>query len=176
MVCTEHLERNGSSSSSVNYLLNPPASVHSARPGAAIAILVVYFILVLFMAITYFRVIFTIITNPGYVPRGAEYYRRKQGQNWRKGASARSQRSSEKTWTHEGSIGEIPHSGLPRGRPSPETESPGLENFWKKDCFVCEGDGRPVYCSMCSNWKPDRTHHCSEVDRCVRKMDHFCPW
>ena len=26
------------------------------------------------------------------------------------------------------------------------------------------------------NFKPDRSHHCREVNRCVQKMDHFCPW
>lgn len=53
---------------------------------------------------------------------------------------------------------------------------PRVEDFWHKDVFVCNFDGRPPFCSTCLNWKPDRTHHCSEVNRCVRKMDHFCPW
>jgi palmitoyltransferase len=48
--------------------------------------------------------------------------------------------------------------------------------FWQRDIFVCNPDGRPTFCSSCLNHKPDRTHHCSEVDRCVLKMDHFCPW
>jgi hypothetical protein len=41
---------------------------------------------------------------------------------------------------------------------------------------VCETDGRPRWCSTCCNWKLDRAHHCSELQRCVRKMDHYCPW
>ena len=61
-------------------------------------------------------------------------------------------------------------------QPTKDNETPGLEAFYTKDVFVCEDDGRPIWCSKCLNWKPDRTHHCREVDRCVRKMDHFCPW
>ncbi|OAA75045.1 DHHC zinc finger membrane protein [Akanthomyces lecanii RCEF 1005] len=55
-------------------------------------------------------------------------------------------------------------------------DSPGLESFYSKDVFVCEADGRPKWCSGCRQWKPDRAHHSSEIGRCVRKMDHLCPW
>lgn len=55
-------------------------------------------------------------------------------------------------------------------------DSPGLENFYSKDVFVCEADGRPKWCSGCRQWKPDRAHHSSELGRCVYKMDHLCPW
>lgn len=34
----------------------------------------------------------------------------------------------------------------------------------------------PRYCSICDVNKYDRVHHCSEVNRCVKKFDHFCPW
>jgi palmitoyltransferase len=57
-----------------------------------------------------------------------------------------------------------------------DADSPGLEQFYTRDVFVCEHDGRPKYCSECQCWKPDRAHHCSAVGRCVLKMDHFCPW
>lgn len=32
------------------------------------------------------------------------------------------------------------------------------------------------YCATCEATKYDRVHHCSEVNRCVKKFDHFCPW
>lgn len=46
--------------------------------------------------------------------------------------------------------------------------------------FYIARSGEPVasprYCSICDVVKHDRVHHCSEVNRCVRKFDHFCPW
>lgn len=31
-------------------------------------------------------------------------------------------------------------------------------------------------CHWCFKAKPDRSHHCSQCNRCVLKMDHHCPW
>lgn len=31
-------------------------------------------------------------------------------------------------------------------------------------------------CAECCSVKPDRAHHCSVCKRCIRKMDHHCPW
>ncbi|KAF8460330.1 DHHC palmitoyltransferase-domain-containing protein [Kalaharituber pfeilii] len=51
-----------------------------------------------------------------------------------------------------------------------------LHEFYNMDAFICENDGLPRWCYHCNCWKPDRSHHCGELGRCVRKMDHFCPW
>eukprot|EP00993_Chasmostoma_nieuportense_P002624 NODE_3403_length_974_cov_45.664699_g3256_i0.p1 GENE.NODE_3403_length_974_cov_45.664699_g3256_i0~~NODE_3403_length_974_cov_45.664699_g3256_i0.p1 ORF type:complete len:293 (+),score=74.74 NODE_3403_length_974_cov_45.664699_g3256_i0:51-929(+) len=32
------------------------------------------------------------------------------------------------------------------------------------------------FCRKCNVLKPDRSHHCSDCCRCVKKMDHHCPW
>eukprot|EP01089_Gocevia_fonbrunei_P006979 TRINITY_DN17993_c0_g1_i1.p1 TRINITY_DN17993_c0_g1~~TRINITY_DN17993_c0_g1_i1.p1 ORF type:complete len:331 (-),score=21.79 TRINITY_DN17993_c0_g1_i1:28-915(-) len=32
------------------------------------------------------------------------------------------------------------------------------------------------YCVKCKDFKPPRTHHCSDCNRCTLKMDHHCPW
>ncbi|KAI5856451.1 DHHC palmitoyltransferase-domain-containing protein [Tricharina praecox] len=61
-------------------------------------------------------------------------------------------------------------------RPHPDAAPSNLRDFLDKEIFVCEGDGLPRYCSKCNCWKPDRSHHCSEIERCVWRMDHFCPW
>uniref|UniRef100_A0A8C4R781 Palmitoyltransferase n=1 Tax=Eptatretus burgeri TaxID=7764 RepID=A0A8C4R781_EPTBU len=37
--------------------------------------------------------------------------------------------------------------------------------------------GQLVYkCPKCCSIKPDRAHHCSVCRRCIRHMDHHCPW
>jgi palmitoyltransferase len=48
--------------------------------------------------------------------------------------------------------------------------------FDQYDAYTCDYQGTPLWCEKCHNWKPDRTHHCKELGRCVRKMDHYCPW
>lgn len=38
-------------------------------------------------------------------------------------------------------------------------------------------DGQVVFkCPKCVSIKPERAHHCSVCRRCIRKMDHHCPW
>ncbi|ORX62964.1 zf-DHHC-domain-containing protein [Hesseltinella vesiculosa] len=41
---------------------------------------------------------------------------------------------------------------------------------------VTDAAGMPRYCELCRCLKPSRTHHCSDCDKCVLKMDHHCPW
>jgi palmitoyltransferase len=56
-----------------------------------------------------------------------------------------------------------------------EADTKGF-GFDQYDAYVCDYQGVPLWCDKCHNWKPDRTHHCKELGRCVRKMDHYCPW
>ncbi|KAM7542429.1 hypothetical protein Aperf_G00000011901 [Anoplocephala perfoliata] len=43
--------------------------------------------------------------------------------------------------------------------------------------YLASGSNTPlVRCPKCFCIKPDRAHHCSCCRRCVRKMDHHCPW
>ncbi|XP_018325325.1 palmitoyltransferase ZDHHC3 isoform X2 [Agrilus planipennis] len=38
-------------------------------------------------------------------------------------------------------------------------------------------EGQVIYkCPKCCSIKPERAHHCSVCQRCIRKMDHHCPW
>jgi len=38
-------------------------------------------------------------------------------------------------------------------------------------------EGQVIFkCPKCCSIKPERAHHCSICQRCIRKMDHHCPW
>ncbi|KXN88865.1 Palmitoyltransferase PFA4 [Leucoagaricus sp. SymC.cos] len=58
----------------------------------------------------------------------------------------------------------------------PDTHSDGFE--------VKKLTGAPRYCRMCQKYKPPRSHHCRQCNRCVLRMvqnsindeDHHCPW
>lgn len=113
------------------------------------------------MAAAYLRTFFTTQLNPGIVPLSSrEQTEREAAEKLRKRTHKRNRDVEESAY--------IP--------PDPNPDSPGLEAFYSKDVFVCEVDGRPKWCSECQQWKPDRSHHSSDLGRCVRKMDHFCPW
>ncbi|KAH6855287.1 DHHC palmitoyltransferase-domain-containing protein [Chaetomium sp. MPI-CAGE-AT-0009] len=129
------------------------------QPGTAIAFLVLHFIFLLSMLGTYLRVFLVIQLDPGVTPLGPRATEQKAKLKGR----SRRERDLEAANRYE-------------VRPDDNPDSPGLEQFYSKDVFVCETDGRPRWCSSCCNWKMDRAHHCSEIERCVKKMDHYCPW
>ncbi|TVY46018.1 Palmitoyltransferase [Lachnellula subtilissima] len=138
----------------VNYLL-----VQHHDKSAAIPILVIYFLLFIPMAASFFRVLYFTIFYPPYVPLGP--------------AAIRDREMKGKTQSEEDGIG----AGAYRpGNYRNDVDSPGLELFYSKDVFVCEQNGKPIWCSNCGNWKPDRAHHDSSSGRCIARMDHFCPW
>jgi len=119
------------------------------------------------MSITYFRLLYIVLFDPGFVPLGrpAEEHdinpkRRRRVRSRDEGFGGGEYKPSQKKVVNC-------HT---------DADAPGLEEFYSRDVFVCEMDGRPKWCTECRCWKPDRAHHCSDVGRCVRKMDHFCPW
>ena len=168
----------------VDYLVNPPATTpRSPRPGAATTILVIYFFLLVFVASAYFRTLFTIAVNPGYVSQKSQHHKKhKHGKSSKSTVDGHTSNSSdagdvEKLAGPSGYPGGYTYNGVGAGSTSnPVTELSGPEEFYEKDIFECSGDGMPRWCSTCMIWKPDRAHHCREVGRCVRKMDHYCPW
>lgn len=159
----------------VDYLVNPsPRHLQKPRVGAAAGILVVYYILLFPVLACYFRLLHEIIWNPGFTPLGPQWgeqqketkedARRKRRSRSRK----RSNRAEEKRESGISGDNDV-ESGL-------SSDEFGLESFYSKDVFICQQDGRPIWCSSCCQFKADRARHCREVGRCVRKMDHFCPW
>lgn len=139
----------------VNYLHK-----QKKQTSTAIALLVLYILFLVLSLLTYLRTFLTIQLNPGFVPLSAERAALEKERKKNKKRTGRGRDIEAQPW--------IP--------PDSNPDSPGLEAFYSKDVFVCELDGRPKWCSDCRTWKPDRAHHSSELDRCVRKMDHLCPW
>lgn len=133
------------------------------------------------------RLFYNVAWNPGFLPRGAPSIEdqddngsRSSNRRHRKHRRRRSSRSRGRTTEKTDRIDMDPdvEGGLDyaAGGKAYPLNTGGLESFYTKDVFICQPDGRPSYCSTCCQFKTDRAHHCREVDRCVRKMDHFCPW
>jgi palmitoyltransferase len=162
----------------LKYLINPPASLSSHRDtGAAVAILVIFYLLLLITLICFGRLIGTILTRPGLVPRGEQYWiekERKRRDERRETSPTRKEEALGYALADTEGAGYTPRKY--RRRQDQEAQSFRAHEFWQKDVFVCGWDGRPPFCSTCYNYKPDRAHHCRELGRCVLKMDHFCPW
>lgn len=163
----------------VDYLIDPPASLNR-RPqrGSAIAVLVTYYIALVVLLIFYGRLLDTVARRPGLIPRGPQWYAERS----RKGKSAKSAetqgRNGSRSEDEKSTEADFHDPKMPKEIELLANESLPfrVEDFWLKDVFVCNPDGRPRYCSTCYNWKPDRSHHCSEMNRCIMKFDHFCPW
>lgn len=171
----------------INYLIHPPAGV-PRQLGAGVAIIVVYFVLMVLMALAYLRILWTIVRDPGFVPRNGE-----MGRDGRRADRKRRRHREDGIGQEDGSMEEEKEDHLDGegGRtiaglgaytgagPTADEQTgpaPRLEFFYKRDIFECEVDGLPRWCSTCKIWRPDRSHHSSELGRCVYKMDHFCPW
>lgn len=125
------------------------------------------------MAVAYGRLLYTVFQDPGYIPqrrpgRGVE---EKAPSIHEQATFTRSCAST--TVADEQELTTLDYEGILKREAVPPS---GIEEFWLRDVFVCDGNGLPLWCPTCRNWKPDRSHHSSDVGRCVTKMDHFCPW
>lgn len=40
----------------------------------------------------------------------------------------------------------------------------------------CDEKDDWTVCTRCETYRPPRAHHCRICKRCVRRMDHHCPW
>jgi len=145
------------------------------------------------MAASWFRTVIIIFANPGYTALGppndrvagtnvkfipevptpaAQMFSKKKKEE---ADTAKNESSQQKPGNagHGQWITQLDFDGIFRGdTPAPE----GTERFWSNDVFQCDPHGLPIWCGACNNWKSDRVHHCSDVGRCVLRMDHFCPW
>lgn len=125
---------------------------------------------------------YNVLWAPGYLPLGAERVQADSASQKSKGSCGKCRRTSRSRKTGDAEKTTQPEVDLERGMNNHaggkafQLDPAGLESFYTKDVFVCQEDGRPPWCSACCQFKTDRAHHCRVVDRCVRKMDHFCPW
>lgn len=158
----------------MEYLLNPPENARvPQRIGLGIALPIVYFCLLIPMAVSYFRLLYIVTFNPGlteqrHPPRDPH---QKAPDSHEKTVTTRSCARTTIA-DYQEPIG-LDHEGILKGRVPPP---PGIDHYYTKDVFQCDSNGLPLWCQACSNWKPDRSHHCSDIGRCCLKMDHFCPW
>ncbi|KOS21868.1 Palmitoyltransferase PFA5 [Escovopsis weberi] len=132
------------------------------QTGVAAVFLALFFLFLVLTLAAYLRTFAAVQLDPGLVPlsQQVEAELEAAGKSRNSWCRRRDRDVEERAWSP----------------PDTNPDSPGLEAFYSKDVFVCEADGRPKWCSECRRWKPDRAHHSSELGRCVRKMDHFCPW
>ncbi|KAJ6072317.1 hypothetical protein N7467_010402 [Penicillium canescens] len=168
----------------IDYLILPlPSYNRGPRAGAGAAILAIYYVLLIPMVVTYLRLYYYVLWNPGYLPLGAQRLQDDENEKHSKRSHPKRRRrrgSSLKAPDPEKT--QQPEEDVERGVLASAGNDPyqldfsGLEKFYTKDVFVCQEDGRPPWCTTCCIFKPDRSHHCRELGRCVRKMDHFCPW
>ncbi|KAI1433530.1 DHHC palmitoyltransferase-domain-containing protein [Xylaria sp. CBS 124048] len=136
------------------------ASPTQTKPAAII--LVLYFVFLILMIGTYARTLYNASFDPGVVPLGPRAVDRE-----------RVKRQSRRRYCC--GQDDIESRAYEAG-PDNSSATPGLEEFYSRDAFICETDGRPKWCSECCNWKQDRVHHSRDVGRCIYKMDHYCPW
>ena len=70
------------------------------------------------------------------------------------------------------------HAGVPSTASLATGPAASLQVFHSKDAFVCKTDGRLA--GALSVEIGNQTNFIvvvrREIERCVRKMDHFCPW
>lgn len=162
----------------VKYLIRPPiTSPHGPRSGTAAGLIVGFFILLIPVLVTFGRLLHLIATNPGVLPRGALWHERRRRRR------SLPRESEKPTPVNPGNMRctAQPRNPTPESVPLDDQRNiqnppPGLEKYYNRPLFACEDDGYPRWCAKCLDWKPERAHHCSEVDRCVQKLDHFCPW
>ncbi|KAH7312009.1 DHHC palmitoyltransferase-domain-containing protein [Rhexocercosporidium sp. MPI-PUGE-AT-0058] len=152
----------------VHYLL-----VKHDNKSAAIPILIIYFVLLLLMASSFFRLVYITTFDPPLVPLGPSAIRKRKTRSRDGKESGAGDGIGGDEYDSRESSGDTSRNAA---HPQEDPDSPGLELFYTKDVFICELDGKPKWCTPCANWKPDRAHHCSTIDRCILKMDHFCPW
>ncbi|KAF2085364.1 hypothetical protein K490DRAFT_58759 [Saccharata proteae CBS 121410] len=143
--------------------------------GDGVAVIVVYCLVLALTALCYLRLLVTIWYNPGYMPRragsGSGNTTTIDGSGL--GSSPLlSSKHAQATGGHKHQGGLVPDY---RNRIGDGTvtfaeerlaaKMKNLDSFRPRQLFLVDGDGLPRWCLECACWKPDRTHHCSDLGR-----------
>lgn len=135
--------------------------------GTGVCLLVFQIILLVLTSLAFFRITFT---KAGYIPNQADRLRYARN-------------DSENTLGTNASIINARYEDRPKTYDRRPTLHE-IDKFQKTqtlsdaEFYIARPDSltSPRYCHICDVVKHDRVHHCSEVNRCVKKFDHFCPW
>lgn len=127
------------------------------------------------MVVSYMRLYYQVLWNPGYLPLGEQKLADDESIKQSKRRGKKGTRKADPEKTNQADM-DVERGSNSTAVGTAVQSDIGLESFYTKDVFVCQEDGRPLWCTTCCQYKTDRAHHCRELGRCVRKMDHFCPW
>ena len=160
--------------------------------GSTVAVLVVSFLALLMLSATFVHMATLLATVTEYIVRGSKHEKQARQDEKRHGKRSRSSTlftdielngTTLATPTYPPSLkvsraekaiqGDYGFIDKHKKRDNAASQ---LRSMTRRDYYLCQENGYPPWCSSCLNWKEDRAHHCSEVGRCVRRMDHFCPW
>jgi palmitoyltransferase len=131
----------------VNYLL-----IKHNDKAAAVPILAIYFLLFILMTVSFLRLVHIIVIDPPYAPLGPAAIHDRQRYNERERARPNDNGIAMGEYNPRKSLG----GASPEATGSDnDPDSPSLELFYTKDVFVCDVDGRPIWCSECCNWYVD---------------------
>lgn len=80
----------------------------------------------------------------------------------------------ENSYMSERQIEEIKEESKKTKSRIKEAQSRDLENG--PDSIYRENIDKPSFCFQCGVVRPVRAHHCKTCRKCVKRMDHHCPW
>ena len=144
--------------------------LRNGRTTTGVCLLAFHLVLLTLMGASFFRIAFT---PAGYVPNAKDRRSYRERHEERHGAGEQDEDVSS-------SQCDAPAVKTYGRRPSDEAIKRYLvsDNILQAPIYLADRNGTdtPRFCHTCDAFKHDRSHHCNEVNRCVIKQDHFCPW
>ncbi|KAH0553441.1 hypothetical protein GP486_006490 [Trichoglossum hirsutum] len=138
----------------VGHLLRPPPTEpFRSRHGPAVGIIVAYLLVLAPLLASYFRIIYTIATDPGYVPRGELWHQQRrrerreaEGRRHKKShpGSGSSEKRSGRSWLDNddelgyggGGVGQNYSQTVRPDQRDTSVPPPGLDQFYTRDAFT----------------------------------------